>query len=88
MNLSRWITNLRVVNFFLSLLQLMNISSFNVAVRGVTARRQPSATESPVVHVSLPGARLGCTLSALEPGSTAGQQWLLHHHHPSDWLVL
>lgn len=59
-------------------------SCLSPAVGGVTARGQPSAAKGSVVHVSLPGARRSCTLSAFKPHPTAGQEWLLHHYHPTD----
>lgn len=63
-------------------------SRFVPAVGGVTARGQPSAAKGSVLHVSVPGARRSCTLSAFEPHPTAGQERLLHHHHPTDRFLL
>lgn len=59
-----------------------------LAVGGVTARGQPSAAKGSVVHVSLPGARHSCTLSASKPHPTARQERLFHHHHPTDRFLL
>lgn len=57
------------------------------AVGGVAARGQPPTAQGPVIYVSLPGAGHGCPLPTSEPHPTAGRQWLLHHHHPTDRSV-